>query len=185
MFNRMKIRLLLIAYFIAVTGVCFAQNVVTQDSVQTTGENLENAKKPVIPSGRIILQDMKANNPALFTQYQNGKSQQRKGMILTCVGGGLIEGAAFAFIMSDITKNPSVLDGTVYYDSTTWLITGVVMSSAGVVIGTIGLSNMFRGKNSKNRAFQDFKNQYYFSQQPSPYFQMNIYPNRVGIAYVF
>ena len=118
----MKIRLLLVTCIIAVTSVCFAQNIVTQDSLQTTGKNLENAKKTVIPSGRIILADMKANNPALFTQYQNGKNQQRKGMILTCVGGGLIGGSAFAFILSDITTNYPVLDGTVYYDSATWLI---------------------------------------------------------------
>ena len=180
----MKIRLLLVAYFIAITNVSFAQNVVTQDSDRKM-VNMNNTNQPVIPSGRIILQDMKANNPALFTQYQNGKHQQKTGMILTCVGGGLIGGSAFAFIMSDITKNPSVFDGTGFDDSNTWSITGVVMSSAGVVIGIIGLSNMFRGKNSKNQAFQDFKNQYYLSQQPSPYFQMNIYPNRVGIAYVF
>ena len=180
----MKIRILLIVCFIAVTGFCLAQNVVTQDSDQTMVK-MNNTNQLMIPSGRIILQDMKANNPVLFTQYQNGKNQQRKGMILTCVGGGLIGGTAFAFFMSDVTKNSSVFDGTGYDDSATWLVTGVIMSSAGVVIGTIGLSNMNRGKNSKNRAFQDFKNQYYLSQQPSSYFQMNIYPNRVGIAYVF
>ena len=94
-------------------------------------------------------------------------------------------GSSIAFMMSDITRKSYLMGETVYDESTTWLITGLAMSSAGVVIGSIGLSNMFRGKNSKNRAFQDFKNQYYFSQQPSPYFQMNIYPNRVGIAYVF
>ena len=180
----MKIRLLFVVCFIAITSGCFAQNVGTQDSDQTTVK-MNNTNQPVIPSGRIILQDMKANNPALFTQYQNGKKQQMTGMILACVGGGLIGGSAFAFIMYDITKNPSVFDGIAYYDSTTWLITGIVMSSAGVVIGTIGLSNNFRGKNSKNRAFQDFKNQHYSSQTPSSYFQMNVYPNRIGIAYVF
>ena len=176
-------RLLLIMCFFAVTSVCFAQNDDTQDSERTTVQ-LNRSNQPVIPSGRIILQDMKVNNPPLFMQYQNGKNQQRKGMILTCVGGGLIAGSALAFIMYDIAKNPAMLDVTLY-DSTTWAVTGVVMSSAGVVIGSIGLYNMFRGKNSKNRAFQDFKNQYYLSQQPSPYFQMNIYPNIVGIAYVF
>ena len=64
----MKIRLLLIVGFIAVTCACLAQNIVTKDSALTANVKSENAKKPVIPSGRTILADMKTNNPVMYSQ---------------------------------------------------------------------------------------------------------------------
>lgn len=66
----MKIRLLLVVYFITVTKICFAQNVITQDPIQTTDKNLENAKKLVVLTGRAILTDMKINNPIMYSQYR-------------------------------------------------------------------------------------------------------------------
>ena len=168
----MKIRLLFTACFIAVTCVCFAQN----------------AEKIVIPSGRTILADMKINNPEMYSQYQTARKNQRTGIIMTGLGGGLtLIGAVFAIIPDSdngtVTMGPYVFETN--GDNSGLRNTGVVLIAAGVTCLSIGLPVMIIGKNKKKQIFQEFKNQYYFSQQPSSYLQMNIYPNRIGIAYNF
>ena len=168
----MKISLLLVTCFIAVTGVCFAQNVVMQDSVQTTGENLETMKKPIIPSGRTILADMKTNNPAMYSQYRSGIKMQKTGIIMIVAGGAIIYFDFAYFLISDMYQ-PHISTAV----STLFV--------AGAVVLSVGLSVMIVGGKKKRQTFQDFKNQYYLSPQTSSYFQLNIYPNRVGIAYVF
>jgi hypothetical protein len=174
--NRIKTKSLLLACFIAVTGVCFAQNTVTQDSVQT----LENAIRPATPykrpSGKTILNDMKTNEPLMYLQYQSGKKMQRNGIILTSAGGGIVgAGAMFCMIEGML--------GT--YGDGRLLYTGLVFMGAGVVCLSVGVPVMITGVRKKKQTFRDFKNQYYLPPQPSSYFQMNIYPNRAGVAYVF
>ena len=171
----MKIKLLPVAYFIAVTGVCFAQN-------------FENVEKPVIPPGRIIMADMKANNPVMYSQYQSGKKQQVTGIVLTSAGGGLfVMGAMFRIIpdgdSGEIKLGSYIIetDG----DFSNLRKTGTVFMVAGAIGLSAGIPVWVNGLKKKKQVFQDFKNQYYLSQQPSSYFQMNIYANRVGIAYVF
>ena len=105
----MKIRLLLVTCLIAVKSLCFAQNVITQDSLQTAGKNLENAKKPVIPSGRTILADMKTNNPAMYSQYRSGKKMQTTGIIMSGVSGGLIVTGAVFSILPDVEAGEATI----------------------------------------------------------------------------
>ena len=62
---------------------------------------------------------------------------------------------------------------------------GYVLLVAGGACLAVGLPIMIVGGKTRKQTLQDFKNQYYLSQQPSSYFQMNIYPNGAGIAYVF
>ena len=62
---------------------------------------------------------------------------------------------------------------------------GPILMVAGAVGLSVGLPVMIVGGKKKKQTFQNFKNQYYSVQQPPSYFQMNIYPNRVGISYVF
>ena len=188
----MKIKLLLIACFSVVTSECFAQNVVTQDVVQPADRNLENTKKPVIPSGRTILADMKTNNPVMYSQYRSGKKMQTTGIIMSGVSGGLIATGAVFSILPDVEAGEATIsifgikigktdiDG----DNSGLRKAGPVLMVAGAVCLSAGLPVMIVGGKKKKQTFQDFKNQYYLSQ-PSSYFQMNIYPNSVGIAYVF
>ncbi|MDR2147578.1 MAG: hypothetical protein LBE91_14085, partial [Tannerella sp.] len=108
----MKKRLLLTVYFLTVAVVCFAQGAVSRDSVQTMNNN---EKKPVIPSGRTILKDMRANNPEMYLQYQSAKKRQRTGIIMTGAGGGLLViGAIFSFMPDadegTITMGPYVIE---------------------------------------------------------------------------
>ena len=168
----MKNRLLFLAYFIAVTYVCFGQN----------------ADKTVIPSGRTILADMKTNNPILYSQYQSARKNQRTGIIVTGIGGGLtLIGTVFAIIPD--SDNGTVTIGSYVIetngDNSGLRKTGVVLIAAGVTCLSIGLPVMIIGKNKKKHTFQDFKNQYYLSKQPSSYLQMNIYPDRIGLAFNF
>ena len=182
----MKIKLLLATCLIAVTGACFAQNVVTQDSVRTADKNFEPARKPVIPSGRTVLADMKTHNPAMYSQYQSGKKMQRTGIIMTSIGGGVVViGAIFSTIpdTDNVTMGSYIIetDG----NNSDLRKAGTVFMVAGAVCLSVGLPVMIVGGKKKKQTFQDFTNQYYLSQQPPSYLQMNFYPNRVGIAYVF
>jgi hypothetical protein len=184
----MKIRLLLLVCFIIVKGACFAQNDVTNDSLQTTGKNLENAKKPVIPSGRTILADMKTNNPEMYLQYRSGKKMQRTGIIMSGVGGGfLLAGAIFSIIPDgEGTVSVGGIDvGKTDADNSGLRKAGPILMVGGATCLAVGLPVMIVGGKKKKQTFQDFKNQYYSSQQPSSYFQMNLYSSRVGVAYVF
>ena len=184
----MRKRLLLIACFTGLTIACFAQNAVTQDSVQTEYQSLENAKKTVILSGRAVLADMKANNPEMYSQYRSEGKKQKSGIIMTSIGGGLfMMGAIFSILpdgdRGEITSGPFVIqtDG----DMSGLRKTGPVFMAAGAVCASIGLPILISGGKKKKQILQDFKEQYYLSQPSSPYFQMNISPNGVGIAYMF
>ena len=184
----MKIRLLLFASFITITCVCFGQNIVTKDSIQIANEKSGNAKKPAIPSGRTILADMKTNNPVMYSQYQSAKRNQRTGIIMTSVGGGVIMVGAIFSIFPD-AANGTVTMGPFFIETdgnnSGLRKTGNVLMIAGTACLSVGLPVMIIGGNKKKQTFQEFKNQYYLSQQPSSYLQMNIYPNRIGIAYNF
>jgi len=191
--KRVLISSLLAAYFIAVTGVCFAQNIVTQDPIQTPDKILENSKKSDIPSGRTVLTDMKTNHPELYLQYRSGKKMQRTGIIMTGTGGGIFVIGALFSIFPDTSEGNATMsvfgieigeigtDG----DHSGLRKAGPVLMVAGAASLSVGLPVMIVGGKKKKQTVKDFKNQYYLLQQPSSYFQMNLHPNRVGIAYVF
>ena len=184
----MKIRFLLIASFIAVTSVSFAENIDTKESVQTTDEKSENKQMPVIPSGRTILADMRVNDPEMYSQYQSARKKQRTGIIMTGVGGGVLAIGAIFSIIPD-SDNTTVTMGSYVIetggDNSGLRKTGVVLLVAGTACLSVGLPVMIIGKKKKKQTFQEFKDQYYFSQQPSSYLQMNISPGRIGLAYNF
>jgi len=190
----MKIRLLLVACLVVITSaVCFAQSAVMRDTVQTSDNNFEAVKSPVFPSGRTILADMRTNSPAMYSQYRSAKKKQRTGIILTGAGGGvLVMGAIFSVIPDAEQGNASVSvfgikigDMNIDGDNSGLRTAGTVMMVGGAACLSVGLPVMITGGKRKKQTFRDFRNQYYLSEQPLPYFQMNIYPNRVGIAYVF
>jgi len=182
----MRIRLL--ACFIAVTGVCFAQNIIAQDSVQTADTNFEKVTKPVILSKKNILTDMKAYNPEMYSQYRSGKKTQITGIAMIGAGVGFIlTGAIFSNIPDTEKGNVtvSIFGIDVNGDHSGLRKARPVLMVAGVAGLSAGFPVMITGKKKKKQTLQDFKNQYYLSQPPSSYFQMNIYPNGAGIAYVF
>lgn len=163
-----------------------AQNVVKQDSVKIMDNNLESAKKPVVLSNKALLTEMRINNPAMYSQYRSGKKMQRTGIIMTGIGGGIfVMGALFSIILDfeggEVSVNSFVISRG---DNSGLQTAGNVLMTAGSVCLLAGLPVMIIGGQKKKQTFQDFKNQYY-SKQQSSYFQMTVYPNRIGIAYVF
>jgi cytochrome c biogenesis factor len=117
-----------------------------------------------------ILADMKAYSPALYSQYKSGKRMATSGSILTGVGG-VSAGLGAVFVL----MNRSGEMVNVGYG---FLVMGSLSAAAGVSILIVGGSK-------KNNAVRNFNRQYYSSQPSSPHFQFNVYPNRVGLAYVF
>jgi len=186
----MKIRILLVLCLVVVTSeVCFSQNVELKDSVLLDNIGLDVAKKPVVISNRTVLANMKINNPVMFSHYQSGKRMQRTGIIMTGAGGGLaIMGAIFS-ILPDADRTTIkilwVFDVETNGDNSGFRKAGPVIMIAGAACLSAGIPVMIIGANRKKQTFQDYKNQYYLTQQYSTYFKMNIYQNKLGIAYVF
>ena len=120
-----------------------------------------------------VLAEMRANYPALYSQYSSGKRMKTTGWILTGTGiGSFVVGLAMmgAGVEEDDLDLAGV--GGVFFVASPFLI------GAGVPILAVGGSK-------KRRALRSFNMQYHSSQTPSPHFQFNVYPNRVGLAYVF
>ena len=174
----MKIRLLIITCFVAATGVCFAQNEVIQDSVQTAVKKMAYAEKPVIPPGRIVLADMKAHKPEMYSQYQSKKKLQRTGIIMTSIGGGFVMMGAIFSVLPDaengkVTIWPYIFDTD--GDNRGLRKAGPVIMVAGAVCLSVGLPTMIVNGKRKKQTLQDFKNQHYLPQQPSSsYIKRNI-----------
>ena len=164
----MKVRLFFIVCFIAVYAVCFAQNT-------------------VIPSDRTILAEMKMYDPAIYGQYRSAKKMQMTGIIMSSVGGGFVVIGSLFSIFPDadrgqVTMRPIVIQTN--GDHRGWRKAGNIILATGATSLSAGLPMMIVAGKKKKQTFQDYKYQYY-SQQPSSYFQMSVYPNKIGIAYVF
>ena len=172
--------------FITVIEVSIAQ---TLNSAQTTSGNFETQTKPVYPSGRTIMSDMKVYNLEMYKQYLSGRKKQRTGIIVTGAGGGVAIIGAILSIIPDAGRTQISIGGIQVAenngDNSSLRKAGVVMAVAGAATLSVGLPIMISGGKKKKQIFQDFKNKHYPIQQPSSYFQMNVYPNRAGIAYVF
>ena len=128
------------------------------------------AEPPIkqVPSSKaLILEDMKIYSPNLYSQYKSGKRTSTISYILS-FAGGFLAGYALGEYLSDkeMTDERSTMIG---------------IGGAGI-IGGIALGIV--GDSKKNRAIRNFKNQFY-TQSSSPYFQFNMYGNKIGLAFVF
>ena len=116
---------------------------------------------------------MQVNYPRLYSQWRSGQRMKGVGWGLTGVGiGSLICGIAI------------VVDGTDNGDEEQE-VAGAVIATAGVCLITGGVTVLAIGAGKRRRAISAFNNQYYSLEQSAPQFQFNVYPNRVGLAYVF
>jgi hypothetical protein len=131
---------------------------------------------------------MKANSPEMFSQYQSAKKMQKTGIVFTSISGG------FLMIGTVLSLIPDSDNGTLtigFYiietdgDHAALRTAGNVMAVAGAIGLSVSIPVMIVGGNRKKQTFRNFRSQHYLSHQSSPYLQMNVYPNRVGIAYVF
>lgn len=141
----------------------FAQTVPTQQRTQF-GRRLTTAE---------TLAEMQINYPALYSQYNAGRKMRSIGWGLTGAGlGALIIGAAIS-VDGEETANEEQEAG------------GLLISTAGVIMAGAGVTVLAIGGGKRRRALNAFNMQYYTQEQPASQFQLNLYPNRIGLAYVF
>ena len=55
----------------------------------------------------------------------------------------------------------------------------------GITLFNVGIPFWAVGGGMKKNAISNFRKQFYSSQSAVPHFQFNMYPNRIGLAYVF
>ncbi len=118
-----------------------------------------------------LLAEMQANNHTLYQQYTTGKRMTVAGGLLL-VSGGIMAGVGFLLLSSadgDESKNQYGTELTV---------AGNLCIAAGIPILIVG------GKKKKN-ALKEFSKQYYSASTATSHIQFNLYPNRLGVAYVF
>ena len=106
-----------------------------------------------------VLKDMQTFSPALYLQYKSGKKLETTAWILSGMG---VAGIVFGVLIDYPT---------------------MVAGSALFVGGGVPL--LIVGNGRKDRALSDFNRQYFSSLPAKPNFQMKVYSNRVGLAYVF
>ena len=178
-------RLLLAMSFIAISCACFAQDMfIAEDSnpsasdltVSTTTQtgapfDYTYGIMQLQPVNRLAV--MKANNPALYSQYSKGRRMKTAGWILTGTGiCSLIASIGLVAVAIDEDDDEIGAAGAVL------LVGSIAFLGAGIPILAVG-----GGK--QRRALREFDRQYRVSESPSPYIKLNLYHNRVGLAYVF
>ena len=134
--------------------------------IRIIGKNKENQELRNIN----VLNEMKSNYPAMYSQYRSGQRMRTTGWILLSAGA-----TVFAFdvywLREEAFDLPTVTLGVF-----------LMVGSIGCIVTSIPFHII--GGNKKNHAIKEFTRQNYSSHTWS-HFQLNVYPNRVGIAYVF
>jgi len=151
-----KIIVLFIAFVFTYTS--FAQE------IATPAQTLQVNTVEMIELPPVSLLDEWSNYPALYNQYMKGKKHTRTGWVLFGTGG-----AFFTFGCYVGNKNA---------------VLGILSVEAGAFCLVASAPYFISGSIKRNRAVEEFNRQYY-SSNPTPRFQLNVYPNRIGIAYVF
>ena len=119
------------------------------------------------------LHEMQINYPRLFSQYNAGRRMKSAGWALTGTGiGAFVLGIAIG------------VDGEERCDDQQ-IEAGAAITAVGIVLVATGIPILAVGAGQRRRALKAFNNQYYISERPASQFQLNVYPNRVGLAYVF
>lgn len=118
-------------------------------------------------TGGNILSRMQKDDPILYQQYIKGRRQARMGTFLMIIGGGMT-GLGIGGIVSG---DEAVEIGAVF------AVAGGLCLSAGIPIRIIGGTK-------KNNALNTYRRKY-TSTQSTPYFQINLHGNGMGLAYVF
>ena len=134
---------------------------------QTPRQTTANNRTQIESSGN-LLTDMQTYSPALYSQYKSGKKSQTIGWILLGGGTGMVIGGIACFADEFPLE---ALGATFLLVGTSCLVTSVPM--------------LIIGGSKKSRAVGAFGRQYQLTQSVTPHFQMNVYTNRVGLAYVF
>jgi len=123
-----------------------------------------------------IFPGMRADYPELYSQYKSGGKLFYGGVAVLFVGAGCLTYTAIGYKEWDDGEGKSLKDSHLYA-----LYAGIPIALGGIIIAA-------SGEMKQRRSLDDYSYQLHhssISQLPKPYFRLNVYPNRVGIAYVF
>ena len=124
---------------------------------QSSGNN-----PALMMSTKDLVAQMKVNSPAFYQQYKLWKRMGTTGLILIATGG---VATILGIVMPD--------EEGIYF-----VMGGSALAAAGTPFAIIGGVK-------KNSTVRNFSKQYYTSQYSIPHFQFSLYPDRVGLAYMF
>ena len=128
-------------------------------SVQTSSQTASVPNRTQIASSGNVVKDMRTFSPALYLRYESGKQLATTGWILSGVGvAGVITGVLLGY--------------------------GECVAGGAIFVGG-GIPLIIIGNGRIDRALSDYNSQYYSSLPAKPHFQIKVFPNRVGLAYVF
>jgi len=123
-----------------------------------------------------LIPEMKTINYALYKNYVNGGRMTNMGRAYTIFGGCTFTLGIIVIVrslnMED--EDEAVIIYKLGYATT---IVGAASLGAGIPIWIVG-------KNKRNSALRDYC-QLYSTSSTMPHFRLNLYSNRVGLAYVF
>ena len=121
-----------------------------------------------------LIAEMEFNNYDLYRKYMSGKKMARNGGTLIGVGGMLTFLGIISTILVDEVENQEAI-----------ALLGFTSLVGGPICLTAGIPVFIVGKNRKKGAVRDYCQQQYMTTSSMPHFQINLYSNRVGLAFVF
>jgi hypothetical protein len=129
---------------------------------------------------------MKTYKPEIYSQYRTGIMKEISGIVVGAAGVGFIAMGGLCMIMPEggssyVSMGPFRVES----DNGNLKKVGPVLMAIGAVGLGVGIPLMISGGNKRKQILENFKSQHYSSPNSSAYFQMNLYSNGVGIAYVF
>jgi hypothetical protein len=125
---------------------------------------------------QFVIPEMKSNYPELLAQHNTGKTMAYTGAAVTLIGAACLAYTAIGYFSWDEGSGEGMKDSHMNA-----MYVGIPLALGGITLVAIG-------EMKSKRAFNDFAyrmSESSVSQLPKPYFRLNVYPNRVGIAYVF
>ena len=149
----------------------FASTQTTQTPTQTTQAPYQSTTRRLSTAETLSI--MQTNYPALYSQYNSGRRLKSTGWALTGIGIG-------TFVLGVALGTDGSENGNIEQEDA-----GVVITAAGIILVATGIPILAVGAGKRRRALNAFNNQYYSYDQPTPQFQLNLYPNGMGLAYVF
>ena len=121
-----------------------------------------------------LIAEMEVNNYELYRKYISGNRMAKNGNILISVGGVLtFVGIVSTIIYAGGNDNPPLA------------LVGLTSLVAGPICLAAGIPTFVVGKNRRKGAERDYCQQQYSALPDTHHFQINIYSNRMGLAYVF
>ena len=157
-----KKKVILVGCFIALTCICFAEYTIETKTIRTTQpEQYKNERERFKEEAP----------PQLYQQYISGKQMFGFGLAVSIAGEITAGTGAVIAIFNNMFNSRTPKES-------------IVLLAIGGVCLTTGIPLIFKGVTKKRNAYNTFRKDYPAKNQFSN-FQLNLYGNGFGLAYVF